>query len=136
MSPRAARYACALSRLAWKVVFGHIVSQDPQSCRVLMEATTLAAYEPAIAAKVQAANALSLDRLTGLFAAGIAAGEWPPGSDPAIQARLFTAGLYGLMAQWPLAPGAFSLEAAMQTLAGPSEAGGHDAGRQAKGAVT
>ncbi len=112
------------------------VTDNPQSCRVLMEATTLAAYEPAIAAKVQAANALSLDQLTGLFAAGVAAGEWPAGCDPALQARLFTAGLYGLMAQWHLAPGAFSLEAAMKTLAGPAGADGHDTGRQAKGAVT
>lgn len=74
------------------------VTGNPQACRVLMEATTLAAYEPAIAAKVQAANAVSLDQLSGLFAAGVAAGEWPAGTDPAVQARLFAAGLYGLMA--------------------------------------
>ena len=112
------------------------VSENPQTCRVLMEATTLAAYEPAIAAKVQAASALGLDQLTGLFAAGIAAGEWPAGTDPAVRARLFTAGLYGLMAQWHLAPGAFSLEAAMKTLAEQWESGDHDAGRQTKGAGT
>jgi len=99
------------------------VTGNPQTCRVLMEATTLAAYEPAIAAKVAAANAASLEQLTGLFQAGIAAGEWPPGTDPALQARLFTAGLYGLMSQWHTAPGSFSLDAAMAALAGTGEAG-------------
>ena len=29
------------------------VTENPQTCRVLMAATTLAAYEPAIAAKVK-----------------------------------------------------------------------------------
>ena len=46
MSPRAARYACALSRLVWKVVFGHITCQDsqpvPQS-RLLPKTTTAVA---------------------------------------------------------------------------------------------
>jgi AcrR family transcriptional regulator len=98
------------------------VTANPQTCRVLMEATTLAAYEPAIAAKVRAANAASLDQLTGLFKAGIAAGQWP-GADPALRARLFMAGLYGLMSQWHLAPGSFSLEAAMAALAGTDGAG-------------
>ncbi len=102
------------------------VTASPQTCRVLMEATTLAAYEPAIAAKVQAANAASLDQLTGLFAAGIAAGQWPADTDPALRARLLMAGLYGLMSQWHTAPGSFSLEAAMGALAradgvGPGE---------------
>ena len=112
------------------------VTGNPQTCRVLMEASMLAAYEPAIAAKIQAANAGNLDQLTGLFEAGVAAGEWPPGTDPALQARLFTAGLYGLMAQWHTAPGSFSLEAAMRALAGTHQAGsGEDRGRSAtKGA--
>jgi TetR/AcrR family transcriptional repressor of uid operon len=99
------------------------VTGNPQTCRVLMEATTLAAYEPAIAAKVQAANAASLDQLTGLFKAGVAAGQWPADTDPALLARLFTAGAYGLMSQWHLAPGSFSLEAAMGALAGTGAAG-------------
>ena len=47
----------------------------------------------------------------------VAAGEWPAGTDPALAARLFTAGLYGLMAQWHLAPGSFSWEAAAAALA-------------------
>jgi TetR/AcrR family transcriptional repressor of uid operon len=116
-------------------IAAHVID-NPQTCRVLMEANNLAAYEPAIATKVRAANAGSLDQLTGLFEAGVAAGQWPPDTDPALQARLFTAGLYGLMAQWHLAPGAFSLETAMQTLAGPMGSGDHDAGRHTKGAGT
>ncbi|HEV2256955.1 MAG TPA: TetR/AcrR family transcriptional regulator [Streptosporangiaceae bacterium] len=99
------------------------VTGNPQTCRVLMEANTLAAYEPAIAAKVQAANAASLDQLTGLFKAGIAAGQWPADTDPALLARLFTAGAYGLMSQWHLAPGSFSLEAAMDAVAATAGAG-------------
>ena len=100
-----------------------------------MEATTLAAYEPAIAAKVQAANTASLDQLTGLFQAGVAAGQWPAGTDLALRARLFLAGLYGLMSQWHTAPGSFCLETAMATLAdtgvaGPSGDGGNS---EAKG---
>ena len=110
------------------------VLDNPQACRVLMEATTLAAYEPAIAAKVQAVNAASLDQLTGLFAAGVAAGEWPAGTDPAVQARLFTAGLYGLMAQWHTAAGSFSLETAMTALARQTVPGSRDAGHNTKGA--
>ena len=99
------------------------VTGNPQTCRVLMEATTLAAYEPAIAVKVQAANAASLEQLTGLFTAGVAAGQWPAGTDPALRARLFLAGLYGLMSQWHTAPGSFSLEAAMRALADTGGAG-------------
>jgi TetR/AcrR family transcriptional regulator, transcriptional repressor of aconitase len=111
------------------------VTGNPQTCRVLMEATTLAAYEPAIAAKVQAANAASLDQLTGLFQAGIAAGQWPAGTDPALRARLFTAGLYGLMSQWHTAPGSFCLDAAMAALAdaGGAGPGEHQGDTQKKG---
>ncbi len=109
-------------------VAAHVLD-NPQTCRVLMEATTLAAYEPVIAAKVRAASARNLDQLTGLFEAGVAAGEWPPGTDPGLQARLFIAGLYGLMAQWHTAPGSFSLDAAMRALAG----GGGEGPRERRG---
>ena len=112
------------------------VLDNPQTCRVLMEATTLAAYEPAIAASVRAANAASLDQLTGLFAAGVAAGEWPADTDPALRARLFTAGLYGLMTQWHTAAGSFPLEAAMTALAAQMSSGGHQAGNAAEGGGT
>jgi TetR/AcrR family transcriptional regulator, transcriptional repressor of aconitase len=112
------------------------VTGNPQTCRVLMEATTLAAYDPAIEAKVQAANAAVLGQLTGLFQAGLAAGEWPADTDPALRARLFTAGLYGLMTQWHLAPGSFCLEAAMVALAGTevTNPGADRGGTDSKGA--
>jgi AcrR family transcriptional regulator len=114
------------------------VLDNPQTCRVLMEATTLAAYEPAIAAKVQATSARSHDQLTGLFQAGIAAGEWRPGTEPALHAHLFMAGLYGLMAQWHTAPGSFPLETAMAALAGTGGPGpsGDGGTSEAKGADT
>jgi hypothetical protein len=80
---------------------------------------------PAIADKVRAATASNLDQFARLFAAGVAAGEWPRHTDPALAARLFTAGLYGLMGQWHNDPGSFSLETAMRALAGPDD---HDPG--------
>jgi hypothetical protein len=83
-----------------------------------MEARAQAAHEPAIASAVQASDAATLQQLEQLFAAGVSAGEWPEGTDPALAARLFTAGLYGLMAQWHLAPGSFSWDAAAAALAG------------------
>ena len=45
------------------------------------------------------------------------------GTDPALAARLFTAGLYGLMAQGHLTPGSFARDAAAAALAdGPAPA--------------
>jgi hypothetical protein len=81
------------------------------------EARALAAHEPVIAAAVRAADARTHRQLAELIAAGVSAGEWPEGTDPALAARLFTAGLYGLMAPWHLAPGSFSWDAAATTLA-------------------
>ena len=97
-------------------VAAHVLA-EPETCRVLLEARAVAAHEPAIAAAVRAADARTHEQLEGLFAAGVAAGEWPADTDPALAARLFTAGLYGLMAQWHLAPGSFSWEAAAAALA-------------------
>jgi TetR/AcrR family transcriptional regulator, repressor for uid operon len=94
------------------------VTAEPETCRVLMETRAQAAHSPAIAAAVQAADTRAHQQLEQLIAAGVAAGEWPEGTDPALAARLFTAGLYGLMAQWHLAPGSFSWDAAAAALAG------------------
>ena len=93
------------------------VQAESQTCRVLMEARALAAHEPVIAAAVRAADEKVHRQLQELFAAGVAAGEWPAGTDPGLAARLFTAGLYGLMAQWHLAPGSFSWPEAAAALA-------------------
>jgi hypothetical protein len=94
------------------------VLEETETCRVLMEARALSAHEPAIAAAVRAADTRTHEQLEGLFAAGAEAGEWPADTDPALAARLFTAGLYGLMAQWHLAPGSFSWDTAAAALAG------------------
>ena len=118
-SPRRVLHAIAAA------IAAHVAA-EPETCRVLMEARALAAYEPAIAAAVRAADARTHEQLAGLIAAGVEAGEWPDGTDPALAARLFTAGLYGLMAQWHLAPGSFSWDAAAAALAGSTapDAGG------------
>ncbi len=68
--------------------------------------------EAAIAAAVQAAATWAHRQLAEPIAAGVSAGEWSRDTDPALAARLFTASLYGLMAQWHLAPGSFSWDAA------------------------
>jgi TetR/AcrR family transcriptional regulator, repressor for uid operon len=114
-SPRRVLHAVAAA------VAGHVLERT-QTCRVLMEARALAAHEPAIAAAVLASDARTHQQLEGLIAAGVEAGEWPAGTDPALAARLFTAGLYGLMAQWHLAPGSFSWDDAAAALAGGAAA--------------
>ena len=93
------------------------VQVESETCRVLMEARALAAHEPVIAAAVRAADEHTHRQLAELFAAGVAAGEWPPDTDPGLAARLFAAGLYGLMTQWHLAPGSFSWHRAATALA-------------------
>ncbi len=107
-------------------VAAHVL-EGTETCRVLMEARALAAHEPAITAVVQATDTRTHEQLENLIAAGMSAGEWPEGTDPALAARLFTAGLYGLMAQWHLAPGSFSWDAAAAALAG-GPAPGADSG--------
>jgi hypothetical protein len=97
-------------------VAGHVLDQA-RTCRVLMETRALAAHEPAIADVVRAADTRTHRQLESLIGAGVEAGEFPAGTDPALAARLFTAGLYGLMAQWHLAPGSFSWQAAATALA-------------------
>jgi hypothetical protein len=82
-----------------------------------MEARAMAAHEPTIAAAVRAADTRAHQQLTG--------------TDPALAARLFTAALYGLMAQWYLASGSFSWDAAAAALAcGPAPDTHSDATRQ------
>jgi TetR/AcrR family transcriptional regulator, repressor for uid operon len=109
-SPRAVLRAVATA------VAAHVQAES-ETCRVLMEARALAAHEPVIAAAVRAADERMHRQLEELFAAGVAAGEWPAGTDAGLAARLFAAGLYGLMAQWHLAPGSFSWRKATAALA-------------------
>jgi TetR/AcrR family fatty acid metabolism transcriptional regulator len=102
-----------------RAVAAHVVAA-PDVCRVLMEARTLAAYNPEIADAVRAADDRTHRRLEELIAAGVSAGEWPADTDPALHARIFTAGLYGLMAHWHLSPASFSWAAAAAALADTS----------------
>jgi len=118
-SPRQILHAVAAAAAA------HVLEQT-ETCRVLMEARALAAHEPAIAAAVRAADNRTHEQLESLFTVGAATGEWPAGTDPALAARLFTAGLYGLMAQWHLAPGSFSWNAAAAALADGQAPGAAD----------
>jgi len=116
-SPRAVLGAVA------GAIAAHVLAES-QTCRVLMEARALAAHEPVIAAAIRAADARMHQQLQELFTAGVAAGEWPAGTDPALAARLFTAGMYGLMAQWHLAPGSFCWPDAAAALAAGCAPGG------------
>jgi AcrR family transcriptional regulator len=104
--------------LAVAMAVGAHVTEHSDTCRVLMEARMLAGYYPEICRAVEASDERARRRLRDLFQAGVAAGEWPSGTDPALAARLFTAGLYGLMAQWHLAPRSFSWGAAAAALVG------------------
>lgn len=109
-SPRRVLHAVATA-------VGTHVTEHPNTCRVLMEARTLAAYYPPIAAAVRTSADRVHEQLRDLFRAGIDAGEWPRHTDPVLRARLFTASLDGLMAQWHLAPHSFSWDAAATALA-------------------
>jgi AcrR family transcriptional regulator len=125
-SPRAVLHAVATA------IAAHVQAES-ETCRVLMEARALAAHEPTIAAAVRAADDRSHRQLEDLIAAGVRAGEWPANTDPALAARLFTAGLYGLMAQWHVAPGSFSWEAAVAALAASPDSSAGDFGSRAAG---
>jgi AcrR family transcriptional regulator len=100
-----------------RAVGAHVV-EHADVCRVLMEARTLAAFQPQIAAAVEASEERSRGQLRGLFEGGIAAGEWPSDTDPNLAALVFTCGLDGLMARWHLKPGSFSWETAAASLVG------------------
>jgi AcrR family transcriptional regulator len=113
-------------------VAAHVL-EETETCRVLMEARALAAHEPAIAAAVLAADNRTHQQLESLIAAGVQAGQWPAGTDPALAARLFTASLHGLMAQWHLAPGSFSWDAAAAALTGGPAQVPHVAARPGPG---
>jgi len=106
----------AVLRVVATAIAAHVQAES-ETCRVLMEARALAAHEPVIAVAVRAADERAHEQLQELFAAGVAAGEWPASTNPSLAARLFTAGLYGLMAQWHLAPGSFSWPEAAAALA-------------------
>jgi AcrR family transcriptional regulator len=97
---------------------GAQVTEEQATCRVLMEAYTLAAYHPAIAVAVGESSDRAQSGLERLVRQGIEAGEWPVGTDAALQTRLITGSLHGLMAQWHLAPGSFDWDRVADVIAG------------------
>jgi AcrR family transcriptional regulator len=98
-------------------VTGLHVQVQATTCRVLMEARTLAAYVPAIAAWVAVEQAQNQAQLETLIESGVAAGEWPASLGVALHTRLVLATIHGLMASWHVAPGSFSWEKAAAVLA-------------------
>jgi TetR/AcrR family transcriptional repressor of uid operon len=96
---------------------GAHVSEHAETCRVLMESHTLAAYLPAITEAVETADDRAHRQLERLVRDGVTAGEWPGDTDPTLEARLLAATLHGLMAHWHLAPGSFDWEAVATSLA-------------------
>lgn len=105
-----------LLAVAWAV--GAHVVEHADVCRVLMEARTLAGFQPQIAAAVEASEERNRRQLRDLFQAGVDAGEWPADTDPTLSALMFASSLYGLMAQWHLRPRSFSWEAVIASLVG------------------
>lgn len=99
---------------------GEHVQAEPDACRVLLEARTLAPHAPRLAERARAGLADAQARIERLVRAGVAQGEWPAGTDAALAARLLLAAVHGLMAEWHLAPGSFSWDAAAAALAAPS----------------
>lgn len=99
------------------VTVGAHVAEHTQACRVLMESSLLAVDQRQLGAAVQASQARSEQAIAELVRAGVAAGEWPAGTDPLLQAQLITSTLHGLMARWHAAPHSFSWEAVADALA-------------------
>lgn len=95
---------------------GAHVTDNAKACRVLMEASLMAADQPDLAEAVRASQARTDESLTRLVQSGVEAGEWPSGTDPALEAQLIAAALYGLMARWHLAPHSLGWEAIADAL--------------------
>jgi len=87
---------------------GEQVTEEADTCRVLMEARTQAAYVPDVAERVRLSQARELAGLEQVIQAGVTKREWPPNTDVALWARLILATLHGLMAEWHLRPGSFA----------------------------
>lgn len=96
---------------------GRQVREEPDTCRVLMEARTLAAYVAGIAERVRWSQAEAQARMVELVNVGVARREWPRGTDVELQARLILAAIHGLMAEWHLGPHSFSWDEAAAALA-------------------
>ncbi len=102
-------------RVVVEVTGRHVQAHAP-ACRVLMEGRSLAAYIPAIGARVAREQAEGQRQLESLLQAGVTAGEWPSTTDVPMRATLVRAALHGLMATWHAAPGSFDWAVAAAAL--------------------
>lgn len=107
LDPAAANSPRQVLRAVVLAVGAH-VEAHAQACRVLMEASLMAADQPDLATAVRAGQGRTDESLSQLIESGVAAGEWPADTDPTLQAKLISATLYGLMARWHLAPHSMS----------------------------
>jgi AcrR family transcriptional regulator len=115
LSPEARASARRVLRTVVEVTGRH-VQANAAACRVLMEGRRLAAFVPAIAARVAREQREGQQRIEALLRAGVEAGDWPAHTDVATRATLIRAALHGLMATWHASPGSFDWEAAAAAL--------------------
>ncbi|HEX6511689.1 MAG TPA: TetR family transcriptional regulator [Chloroflexota bacterium] len=106
--PKEARRSPRRTLVARLTAVGQHVAEEPDACRVLLEAMAQAQHLPGIAEATAASQAQTLASLQRLLEAGVAAAEWRLEGAPALHARLILAAIYGLMTQWHLEPGSFS----------------------------
>ena len=103
-----ARQSPRRTLLAVLTAIGEHVLEQPDACRVLLEAMAQAQHLPGIAESTAASQTQTLDGLEHLLAAGVSAGEWQLEGGAPLHARLLLAAIYGLMIQWHLEPASFS----------------------------
>lgn len=91
---------------------GRHVQGNTETCRVLLEGRTLAAFVPGIGAHVRANQQQGQEDFEQVLRAGVEMGEWPADLDVPTRARLLRATIHGLMVQWHNEPGCVDWSAA------------------------
>ena len=110
--PEEARRSPRRTLLAVLTAVGQHVAEEPDACRVLLEAMGQAQHLPGTAEARIASQAETLAGLEQLLEAGVCAGDWRLEGGATLHARLLLAAIYGLMTQWHLQPDSFSWSAA------------------------
>jgi AcrR family transcriptional regulator len=98
-------------------VTGQHVRDHTETCRVLLEGRTLAAYVPGIGTHVRANQQRGQEGFEQVLRAGVEAGEWPASLDVAVRAHLLRATIHGLMVAWHNEPDSVDWAAAARELA-------------------
>jgi AcrR family transcriptional regulator len=106
--PEGERRSPRRALLAVLTAIGEHVAEEPDACRVLLEAMGQAQHVPGIAEATAGTQAETLAGLEHLLESGVSAGDWRLDGGAALHARLLLAAIYGLMTQWHLEPGSFS----------------------------